>query len=171
MSEPDARFIAAFTEAQTSLRGFCVSSIGNREDAKDVFQRTCLVLWKKAGDWDPEKPFLRWALAVARFEVLSYIRDAARERLVFDDDVVRAMAGTTERIAATQPERTDALELCLRELKPDHRALLTKYYVHGLTMKEISESQNRGLSAVKVMIMRLRNALAECVENRLISNT
>ncbi|MEM1296714.1 MAG: sigma-70 family RNA polymerase sigma factor [Verrucomicrobiota bacterium] len=168
---PDARFITAFTEAQSSLKGFCVSSIGNFEDAKDVFQKTCLVLWKKSGEWDPETPFLRWAFAVARFEVLSHIRDSSRDRLVFDEDVVRAMTGTTERIAESQPERTDALEGCLNELKPEHRSLLSQYYVHGFTMKEISEAQNRGLSAIKVMIMRLRNTLAECVENRLKSSS
>ena len=164
---PDARFITAFTEAQSSLRGFCVSSVGNPEDAKDVFQKTCLVLWKKSGDWDPETPFLRWAFAVARYEVLAYVRDSARDRLVFDEDVVRAMTGTTERIVEAQPERIDALEQCLTNLKPEHRGLLSDFYVHGYTMKEISQRQNRGLSAVKVMMMRLRQTLAACIEQQL----
>lgn len=164
---PDERFIAAFTEAQSALRGFCVSSVGNFEDAKDVFQKTCLVLWKKAGEWDPETPFHRWAFAVARFEVLAHIRDSSRDRLVFDEDVVVAMTSTTERIADSQPERFDALEECLRLLKPEHRELLAQHYVHGYTMREISQRENRGLSAVKVMIMRLRKTLAGCVDEQL----
>ncbi len=164
---PDERFITAFTDAQSSLRGFCVSSVGNPEDAKDVFQKTCLVLWKKSGDWDPETPFLRWAFAVARYEVLAYVRDSARDRLVFDEDVVEAMTGTTERIAEAQPERADALAVCLSGLKPEHRNLINDFYVHGYTMKEISQRRSRGLSAVKVMMMRLRQTLAACIEDRL----
>ena len=165
----DDRFIAAFTAAQSALRGYCVSSIGDAEEAKDVFQKTCLVLWKKSDQWEPDTPFLPWAFAVARFEVLAYVRDRSRDRLVFDDDVVLAMAQMTERAAEAQPERIDALEHCLGDLKPDHREVLCDYYVRGFTMKEISQRQNRGLSAVKVMMMRLRQSLAACIDQRLAS--
>ena len=168
---PDDLFIAAFTNAQSALRGYCIASVGDANDAQDVFQKTCLVLWKKSDNWDPDTPFLRWAFAVARFEVLAYIRDRTRDRLVFDDDVVMAMAGTSERMAELQPERVDALEVCLTKLKPEHRESLIDYYVKGFTMKEISERQNRGLSAVKVMMMRLRNSLASCIEDQLSSQT
>ena len=141
--------------------------MGNSEDAKDVFQKTCLVLWKKSDDWDPDTPFLRWAFAVARYEVLAYVRDSARDRLIFDEDVVQAMTGTAERIAESQPERMDALEECLANLNTDHRKLLKDFYVLGFTMKEISQRSDRGLSAVKVMMMRLRQSLALCIEEKL----
>ena len=168
---PDSKFIAAFTEAQSSLRGYCISAVGNSEDAKDVFQKTCLVLWKKSGDWDPETPFSRWAFAVARYEVLAHVRDSARDRLIFDDDVVQAMTGTAGRIAESQPERLDALEECLADLNDDHRDLLKDFYVHGYTMKEICDRRDRGLSAIKVMMMRLRQKLAVCIEERLAEQT
>ena len=166
---PDSRFITAFTEAQSSIRGYCISSVGNPEDAKDVFQKTCLVLWKKSDDWDPDTPFLRWAFAVARYEVLAHVRDSARDRLVFDEDVVQAMTGTAERVAECQPERMDALEECLATLKAEHRDLLKDFYVKGYTVKEISQRQNRGISAVKVMMMRLRQSLAICIEEKLVN--
>jgi len=164
---PDDRFIRAFTESQAALRGYCAASIGNPEDARDVFQKVCLVLWKKVGDWDPSTPFLKWAFAVARFEILAYVRDESRDRLVFDEDVVLAMTNTTERLAEKQVERRDALEKCLAKLKPDHREALTAHYAKGYNFHEIAEQQNRGLSAVKVMMMRLRQSLGKCIENQL----
>lgn len=167
---PNDRFITAFTESQSALRGFCVASIGNPEDSRDVFQKTCLVLWKKSGDWDRDTSFLKWAFAVARFEILAHIRDRSRDRLVFDDDVVLAMCGTSERLAESQSVRIDALEICLSKLKPEHREALTAHYAKGFNLKEIAESQNRGLSAIKVMMMRLRQSLGKCIQNQLATN-
>jgi RNA polymerase sigma-70 factor (ECF subfamily) len=164
---PDTDFITAFTEAQSSLREFCMASVGNAEDAKDVFQKTCLVLWRKAEQWDRKVPFFAWAMGVARYEILAHVRDSARERLVFDEDVVQAMTGTAERLMASQTDRSSALGECLAELKTEHRDSLADFYVHGYSMQEISRRQGRGPSAVKVMIMRLRQTLRTCIERKL----
>ena len=164
---PEDRFIEAFTQAQSALRGFCAASLGNSEDAKEVFQKASLVLWKKADIWDPETSFLRWAFSVVRFEILAHVRDRARDRLIFDEDIVQAMASTSERLAESQSERIDALERCVANLKPEHWETLAAYYVHGHRLREIAEQQNRGLSAVKVMLMRLRESLAKCIQGQL----
>ena len=166
-SLPEDRFIEAFTQSQSALRGFCAGSLGNAEDAKEVFQKASLVLWKKADQWDPESSFLRWAFSVVRYEILAHVRNRARDRLVFDDDIVLAMAGTSERLAESQSERMDALEKCLAKLKSEQRETLAAYYVHGHSLREIAEQQKRGLSAVKVMMMRLRQLLAKCIHSQL----
>lgn len=163
-ASPQDSFIKAFTESQSALRGFCLASLGNADDAAEVFQKASLVLWKKANQWDPDSSFLKWAFSVVRFEILGHLRDRSRERLVFDDDVVQAMVATAERRAGSQPERVEALEDCLEKLKPQHRETLSAYYVKGLKMKELAEQQNRGVSAVKVMMMRLRQLLAKCID-------
>lgn len=168
---PDDRFITAFTESQSALRGFCAASIGNVEDSRDVFQKVCLVLWKKVDQWDPETSFLKWAFAVARFEILAYTRDRSRDRLVFDEDVVLAMTSSVERLTQSQSERMDALEKCLSKLKAEHRSALTDHYAKGFNLREIADSQNRGLSAVKVMMMRLRQSLGKCIKSQLAPQT
>jgi len=168
---PNDRFITAFTESQSALRGFCAASIGNSEDGRDVFQKVCLVLWKKVDDWDPETSFLKWAFAIARFEILAYVRDRSRERLVFDDDVVNAMAHTSERLSEAHSHRIEALEQCLSKLRPEHREALSAHYARGYNLSEIAELQNRGLSAVKVMMMRLRQSLGKCIERKMLTQT
>ncbi len=164
---PDDRFITAFTESQSALRGFCTASIGNAEDSRDVFQKVCLVLWKKVDQWDPDTSFLKWAFAVARFEILAYTRDRSRDRLVFDEDVVLAMTSSVERLSGTQSKRYDALESCLSKLKNEHREALVDYYVKGFNLSEIADAQKKGLSAVKVMMMRLRQTLGKCIDSQL----
>jgi len=168
---PSDPFLKAFTECQPALMGFCAASIGNHEDSRDVFQKVCLVLWKKFGEWNPEIPFQRWAFAVARFEVLAYVRDKGRERVLFDSDVAQAMAGTCQPLLEPQFERAEAMEHCLSKLAPKHREALTAHYVNGYNLKEIAAFQKKSLSAVKVSMMRLRRSLSECIENRLMTST
>ena len=165
----DEQFIAAFTEAQVAIRSFCFASVGDPEDAKDVFQKTCLVLWKKSGDWDPETSFLRWAITVARFEILAHVRAAARDRLVFDEETVLAMTGASERLIDGHTERIDALEECLKQVSTEKRDLLSDFYVFGYTAKEISQRRKKGVSATKVTLMRGRKLLAECIEKKLLA--
>jgi RNA polymerase sigma-70 factor (ECF subfamily) len=43
-------------------------------------QATCVKLWEKSGEWDPTTEFLPWAFSVARFTVLSHLRDRMRDR-------------------------------------------------------------------------------------------
>ena len=86
------RFIEALTRHQPALEAFCYANLANREDAREVLQATCVKLWQKAADWDPDTEFLPWAFTVARFTILSHYRDQKRDRLGFDEDVIGAMA-------------------------------------------------------------------------------
>ena len=73
----DAAFISALTSLQSRLRGYCQAALGHGEEAAEALQRTNITLWKKSEEWDPEQDFSRWAISIARFEVLS---DPDRQR-------------------------------------------------------------------------------------------
>jgi RNA polymerase sigma-70 factor, ECF subfamily len=164
---PDAAFVRALTESQTALRAYCEAALGHCEEAKDAWQKANIVLWQKSGEWDSQTRFLPWALAVARYEVLAVIRDRHRERLMFDDDVALMMADASVKHADTHDARTEALARCAEKLQPRHREVLNSHYVFGHAQAEIAEAHGMGLSAVKVLLLRLRRSLAECIERQL----
>lgn len=164
---PGDEFIGQLTQHQAALHGYVRASLGDPHDAKDVLQRTNIVLWRKAAKWDPTTKFLPWAFAVARFEVLGHIRDRQRDRHVFDSDVVEMMSKTSEVVLENQTERHDALQLCLMKMRPRDRSLLSAHYVAGKTMKELAEEAGRKAGAVRIQVMRLRQALAECIGRRM----
>lgn len=168
-SGPSDAFVRALTESQTALRGYCQASLGHGEEAKEALQRTSIVLFKKSTDWDPDTEFLRWAISVAKFEVLGVIRDRQRERqrYLFDSDVVEQMVDEAQHTVASSDHRTEALDACLAKLSAKNRDLLSAYYARGSSIEEIATSANRGLSAVKVMLLRLRRRLGECIEGQL----
>ncbi|MEM7599956.1 MAG: sigma-70 family RNA polymerase sigma factor, partial [Verrucomicrobiota bacterium] len=159
------------TESQTALRGYCRASLGHGEEAAEALQRTNIILWKKNGDWDRSTEFMKWAVAVAKFEVLGVIRDRnrERERYVFDSDVVEMMAeeSQVDTHQASQSEATDALEACLSRLSEKNREVLSAYYSQGYSVKEVADRFGKGLSSVKVMLLRLRRKLGECIEQKM----
>ncbi len=165
------QFLRALTEAQPALRAFCEASLGHCEDAKDAWQQTNVVLWQKCAAWDPTTRFLSWALAVARYEVLAVIRDRRRERLIFDDDVARQMADAAVVEADAYDVRREALGHCTASLALQHRNLLTDHYVLGRPQDEIASASGMSLTALRVKLMRLRRALAACIEERLARRT
>ena len=103
--QDETRFIEALTRHQPALEAFCFANLANREDARKVLQATCVKLWQKAADWNPETEFLPWAFTVARFTILSRYRDQKRDRLVFDEDVIQEMAKDTEDAATAFDDR------------------------------------------------------------------
>ncbi|MCU0791733.1 MAG: sigma-70 family RNA polymerase sigma factor [Opitutaceae bacterium] len=164
---PDSRFIEALTRHQPVLEAFCHAQLANRADARDVLQETNLKLWEKSASWDPETSFLPWAFAVARFTILSHVRDRMRERVVFDSDVVEIMAGECERAAAELPPRQEALGQCLQKLEPPHRSLLRDHYVSGHSLRDLATSLGRTEGALKMTMMRLRQQLGVCIDRNL----
>jgi RNA polymerase sigma-70 factor, ECF subfamily len=166
-AQDPSRFIAALTRHQPALEAFCFAQLGNRQDAQEVLQVTCVKLWEKSSDWNPETEFLPWAFAVARFTVLSHIRDRMRDRLVFDEDVVMAMAEPTQELATQFEDRREALGTCLRKLKAEQRDLLQEHYIAGRSIRELSAATERSESAVKMILLRLREQLSHCINLQL----
>ena len=162
-----ARFIAALTRHQPALEAFCHAHLAQRQDAREALQATCVKLWEKSGEWDPATEFLPWAFAVARFTVLSHLRDRMRDRLVFDEDVVLAMTEETETAAAQFEHRREALDTCLKKLKPEQADLLREHYHAGRAVRELSGLTGRSESAVKMTLLRLREQLSICIQRQL----
>ena len=161
------RFIAALSRHQPALEAFCYAQLGNLQDTREVLQSTCVKLWEKAAEWDPETDFLKWAFAVARFTLLSYIRDRMRDRLVFDEDVVLAMAQETEAAATEFEEKREALRTCMQKLVPQQQSFLREHYIVRRTLREIASDTNRSESSLKMMMMRLREQLRKCIHQEL----
>lgn len=169
--QDDTRFIEALTRHQPALEAYCHANLANREDAREVLQAACVKLWQKAADWDPNTEFLPWAFTVARFTILSHYRDQKRDRLVFDHDVVQAMADDVEMAVTKFDERRAALAKCMKKLGQQQRVLLHNHYTVSQSLREIAEASGRSLSAVKMTFLRIRQQLGACVEREMRSNS
>jgi hypothetical protein len=95
-----AKFIADITSAQRHLHAFVSSVVWNIADADEVVQETNLALWQKAADYDPDRPFLPWAMAFAQMQLKAWLKRRQRVPIVFDDALIERMAAESVAAAA-----------------------------------------------------------------------
>src|SRR4051812_46890773 len=80
-------FLRSFTAHEASIRAHVRRLVPTRADADDVMQEVSVVLWEKFGTFREDADFRAGAFGVARFEVLAWLRDRSRDRLVLDENV------------------------------------------------------------------------------------
>jgi RNA polymerase sigma-70 factor (ECF subfamily) len=66
----------------------------------------------------------------------------------------------------TEPQ-TDALRRCLEKLQPAEASLLKEKYADGQPLKDLAARLKATEGAIKVRLLRLREALKTCIEKRL----
>ena len=160
-------FLHLYVKCEESLRGFVRSLLPTLEDAREVMQETAAVLWKKFDQLDDPENFRRWAFGVARFEVLAYRRDKARDRHIFGEELLTQLALESEKIALDSDREIKALKSCLAKLPPKHSALVREAYDKDLKIKQIAEREGRTPMSVYKVLHRARMALADCVKESL----
>ena len=161
------QFVRQLTEHQNRLFGYVFSLLGDRSRAEDVVQETNLVLWRKIDEFQPDKPFLPWAFAIARFQVLAHLRDRKRDRLLLDAELVEVLSDEAEHKAGQIDVIREALRPCLEQLTDSNRELVKHRYFRAMSMADIAEAVGRNAGAIKVALLRIRRQLAECVEKRM----
>lgn len=161
-------FLALFAEHEPALRSFVRSLVPSLNDTSEVTQEVALVLWRKFGDFDAKRDFRKWAFGVARYEVLSFLRDRGRDRLVFNDDLVYKLADEAEGAGARHDAQRDALETCLQKLAEPQRALVLAAYTKGIRMDELAAGRGQTAMSLYRALYRIRQSLLECVGKTII---
>lgn len=160
-------FVKQLTAHQQRVYGYVYSLLGDHSRSSDVVQETNLVLWRKIGEFEPDRPFLPWAFAIARFQVLAHLRDQKRDRCLLDSDLVSTLTEQVQEQAAHFDGFREALRHCVQHLSDDHRELVECRYFRALPIAEIAAATHRTAGAVKVALVRVRRQLADCVQLRL----
>jgi RNA polymerase sigma-70 factor, ECF subfamily len=163
------RLVALLTCHQQRILAYIHALVPNPNDAQDVLQQTCLVICEKFQEFDPASDFLAWAREIAWWQVRAARQKFARSKMLFDDDVLEAIARTAaeERPDQDQDQRLEALSRCLERLLPRDRALVLARYERGVDVQDAAKRSGRSLQAAYKALTRIRKLLFDCVTNRL----
>lgn len=167
-TEHENQFVALLTEHQLALRLYVQSLLPGDAGGHDVAQQANATLWNKRADFVMGTNFKAWAFSVARFEVLNYRKQQARDaRLVFSEEVELLMAEDLATCADETERRHEALKGCLQKLRETDRELLLHRYSSAGTLADYAHRSGRSAGGLKVTLHRLRNALLACIEKQL----
>lgn len=159
-------FVQMFARHEPVLRSFVRPLVPTWDDLDEVIQQTCVVLWRKFGDFEPGTDFLAWACTIARFEVLKYRRTRARDRHVFGVELISLLADEGALETALRERERRALDTCLERLLPPHRELVCQCY-SGTSIKDVAESLGRSATGLYKALDRIRVTLLDCIERSL----
>lgn len=128
-------------------------------DRDDLFQDTCLRLYRGANAYDAGRPFLPWALTVARRVMLNWNR--SRKPTVALDDAAEISDAhpTPDKLA-----ESDLWAFARSRLPAGDYELLWLRYGEALTPAEIAAVLRRTSVQVRVYLYRARNRLARALE-------
>ncbi|MFD0892028.1 sigma-70 family RNA polymerase sigma factor [Luteolibacter ambystomatis] len=161
--------VALITRHQGALRGY-IQSLMPVDDrlVDDVLQETNLILWRKAEEYDAARPFMPWACRIAFFQVKSARRDVARDRHVFDSELVDQLAAEEFDDDEATGALDHALQECLGQLPPEKRALILERYHPEASVGGLAAARGQTPNAISLELHRIRHLLEVCVERKLV---
>ena len=168
-SDSQDRFVERFTRYQDRVYGYILTTLTNRSDAEEVFQQTALILWKKWGQFDLDRDFVRWACGIARNEVRNFLRKHRRRCEYLSEKAMDEIAETCMESNDLLEARKAALADCVDALQPHHRELLDLCYMGNQTIRSVAEQLNMKPNALYKKLRRIRRILYECVDRALTS--
>lgn len=160
-------FLRSFTTHDAAIRAYVRRLVPSRADADDVMQEVSLVLWKKFDSFRDGADFRAWAFGVARFEVLGWLRDKGRDRLVLDEEVVTMLADETAEDEPRLERQREALGACMEKVNPDQRELLMQAYQMESSIQEVALDSGRTVPGFYQWLHRMRRILLDCIRRTL----
>lgn len=161
------RFMRLWTDAQPAVVNYLHAAVRDPAMAKDLVQETAMVLFRRFGDYDGLRPFLAWALGVAKFQVLGFRRDGARSFITFDTELFDKFTEIWAETAPAASEQSAALEVCLDRLPARPRQMVRWRYFEGLSSEQIAGLAGTKSTAVRVALQRIREQLRVCIERQM----
>ena len=161
------QFTILWTEAQPVVSQYVMSLVTYASTTQDVVQNTSLALLRKFNEYDPARPFLPWALGIAKFEILSYRRDLARSQVFCDSDFLDRYTATWAAVAPHLENEASVMTRCVENLPDRQRKIIRMTYSENLSSDEIAPRLGLTSANVRAILSRTRNALRGCVQRRL----
>ncbi len=165
-SDPDFddRFVQLLSSNQLRLRSYVFTLVRDANDADDVLQNACVVLWKKRASYDEAREFFPWAAGVVLIEILKYRRRIATDKLQFSEALINSLAEDYLEYIEENDRRREALPACLNKLDSDDRWLIRARYSSEITVAQIAKQLDKPLSTVYRSLARIREILFQCVQ-------
>jgi RNA polymerase sigma-70 factor, ECF subfamily len=164
MASDDREFTEQLIRNQHRIFAYVATLVPNRDDAEDIFQNTCLVLWKKWKDFSLPHNFFGWACGVAYNEIRNKVRTSQQHRLQLSEDVLAQIAETRSHTEQLLETRSRFLGPCLEKLPDEQHQLIERCYLDDEPINAVANEMNISPAALTMRLQRIRKTLFNCVE-------
>ncbi|HWL09259.1 MAG TPA: sigma-70 family RNA polymerase sigma factor [Planctomicrobium sp.] len=156
-----------WAKSQQNILAYIGSLTYNVREAEELLQETAANVFEHADRYDPARPFLPWALGIARNVVMKHRRQVARHQCVIDLEAMERLADIFDDLAPQREQLRDALNECREKLPPRSQQICRLRYESDLNMSEIAKRLGSTAGAIRVLLHRIRDQLRQCIEKQI----
>lgn len=168
--ETHTLFLKLYSKFEPLVRAYVRNGLQNHDEILEVMQETSIIAWEKFGKLkDPEENFGKWMCVIARYEILKFRRDKARSRVILDNDLVETILDEGIEEFPKNTNKLDHLQECLRTFSDFNRKLVYLPYQKNNSFVDLAKQINKTPEALYKRASRLRLALADCIQKKLLS--
>src|SRR4030088_3536711 len=146
---------------QSACFSLAVRILGDRDEAMDALQDSCIKAWRAIGD-QRGGSFRSWMNSIVARTCLDRIR-ARRPQLALVDEEDHVIPLPDPSPGPESPvlsrERIRAIERGLSRLTPEHRAVILMRDLNGMSYEEIAEGLEVPVGTVRSRLARARSGL------------
>jgi RNA polymerase sigma-70 factor, ECF subfamily len=161
-------FAELITTHQSQLYGYIFALVRNRDDAADLFQSVCIVLWKKFDSFgSDDTAFFPWARQAAIFEVRNFLRSKKSPRHFTEELLDTFTDRDFRRQSDAAASYLDVLRSCKEKLTSADTELLEHHYGKDFSAQQIADHMGRSRQSVCNSLLRIRRWLLSCIRMQL----
>lgn len=144
----------------------CQRMLGTREDAQEVSQDALIQVFHKIKQFEGRAQFKTWLYKIVQNYCRNRIAKLARRREgrnAYEEHSDILIADSDE--SAKKEELSEHVQAALDKLKESDREIVVLKFMSGLTLQEIAEVTELGLSATKMRLYRALEAFKDAYDH------
>ena len=152
---------------QAIVAAFISSAVPDFHDCQDLLQEVAVAVLESSDTYDSTRPFIAWAIAIARNRIIDFRRRRSAKRVAFDNQVIEVMGRAFAEIRTETGPMREALAACLKGLALKSVRLLEMRYHRSLRSADIARQVGVTATAIDMALHRIRMGLRTCIQRRL----
>ena len=164
-----AAFAEVYRENHGIVHGYLRARLLNRTDADDLCQEVFLRAYRNLGRYDTTASIRPWLLGIGRNVLREHVRRVRKRKEVTWTELCLELEETVEAEGLYE-DVLSLLPLCTVRLGESAQQAIAWHYMGGEKLQEIAERLDKTLGAVKVLMVRARQALRRCIRSYIGGN-
>lgn len=155
----NALFAELMSRHEKRVMSYLYNRCGNANHVDDLFQETCIAVYKNLFQYKQEYPFSSWLFGIARNKVNQFYRTTTPELTLEEGNLVDHSSPDTQ---ISKQEDSDLFwQEARSQLNEEQLSVLSLRYQEDMTVKEIALILDKSESNIKIHLFRARKKLAE----------
>ena len=157
---------------QQDVRIMTRRHLRNPTAADDVAQEVFVQLFRSMAGFRGESSLRTWILGVTRNQIRVHLRNETRRKrrgaTVMSPELLAAEEAIPDHdpfCFETAQDELAALQRCLEKLGAGPRQVVEDFYFNKRTAESIAEQRQQTPAAVRMLLMRVRRRLGECIRS------